>query len=95
MKQISANSNDATTGHKLQGNVKRCHCCNIMANRRTGSNVQEVGVCCPILSVHTIRTLPSSERQIPDLAKLFLSADPINLYFIQLFGFTWPFCGTY
>ncbi len=29
-----------------------------MANQRTGSNVQELGVCHPILSVHTIRTLP-------------------------------------
>ncbi len=25
---------------------------------RTGSNVQELGVCCPIPSAHTIRTLP-------------------------------------
>jgi hypothetical protein len=27
---------------------------------------------------------PSSERQFLDLAKLFLSADQINLYFIQI-----------
>jgi hypothetical protein len=38
---------------------------------------------------------PTSERQIPDLAKLFLSAFQINLYFIQLFVFIWQFCGTY
>jgi hypothetical protein len=37
----------------------------------------------------------TSERQISDLAKLFLSADQINLYFIQLFVFIWQFCGTY
>jgi hypothetical protein len=37
----------------------------------------------------------TSERQIPDLAKLFLSADQINLYFIQLFVFIWQFSGTY
>ncbi len=40
-------------------------------------------------------TINHSERQIPDLAKLFLSADQINLYFIQLFVSIWPFCGTY
>ncbi len=37
----------------------------------------------------------TSERQIPDLAKLILSADQINLYFIQLFVLIWQFCGTY
>jgi hypothetical protein len=35
----------------------------------------------------------ASERQIPDLAKLFLSADQINLYFIQLVVYIKQFCG--
>jgi hypothetical protein len=37
----------------------------------------------------------NSERQIIDLAKLILSADQINLCFIQLFVFIWQFRGTY
>jgi hypothetical protein len=37
----------------------------------------------------------TSERRIPDLAKIFLSADQTNLYFIQLFVLFWQFCGTY
>jgi hypothetical protein len=37
----------------------------------------------------------TSERQIPDLAKLVSSSDQINLYFIQLIIFIWQFCGTY
>ncbi len=36
----------------------------------------------------------TSERQIPDLAILFSSADQIDLYFIQLFVIIWQFCGT-
>ena len=28
-----------------------------MANRKLGGNVQKLGVCCPILSLHTIRTV--------------------------------------
>jgi hypothetical protein len=45
----------------------------------------------------TIRTqrATTSERQIPDLAKLFLSADQINLYFIQIIVNIRKFCGTY
>jgi hypothetical protein len=35
----------------------------------------------------------TSERQILDLAKLFSSADQINLYFIQLFVYIRQFCG--
>jgi hypothetical protein len=42
---------------QITGNVKRCNCHNVMANRRTGSNVQELGVCCPILRAHTITGL--------------------------------------
>ena len=60
MKQIPANSNDATTGHKLQGMSKdaRCYHCFIMANRKLGSNVQKLGVCRLILCPNTIRTVP-------------------------------------
>jgi hypothetical protein len=57
MKQIPANSNDATTGHKLQGMSKGYYCV-IMANRRLGSNVQKLGVCRPISCLNTIRTIP-------------------------------------
>jgi hypothetical protein len=35
----------------------------------------------------------SFERQISDLAKLFLSADQINLYFIQIIVNIKQFCG--
>jgi hypothetical protein len=34
------------------------------------------------------------ERQTLDLAKLFLSADQNNLFFIQIFVIIWQFCGT-
>jgi hypothetical protein len=37
----------------------------------------------------------SSERQILDLAKIFLSADQINLGFVHLFVLIWQFCGFY
>jgi hypothetical protein len=35
--------------------------------------------------------IPASERHMPDLVKLFLPADQINLYFIQVFVFIWQF----
>jgi hypothetical protein len=54
MIQIPANINDATTGHKIAGNVKRCNCC-IMANWRTCYNVQKLGICCPVRCAQTIR----------------------------------------
>jgi hypothetical protein len=58
MKQIPANSNDATTGHKLQGMSKDDYHCVIMADRKLGSNVQKLGVCRPILCPNTTRTVP-------------------------------------
>jgi len=31
--------------------------------RKLGSNVQKLGVCCPILSPHTIRTVPGQTNR--------------------------------
>jgi hypothetical protein len=59
MKQIPANSNDATTGQKLQGMSKDVI---VVMSWPTGGLAemftQELGVCRPIPSTHTIRTLP-------------------------------------
>jgi hypothetical protein len=60
MVQIPANSNDATTGHKLQGMSKDAI---IVSSWPTGSLAamfknQKLGVCRPIASPHTIRTVP-------------------------------------
>ncbi len=45
-----------------------------------------------VLGIKTMTSL-TSERQILDLAKLFLSADQINLYFIQIVVNIRQFCG--
>ena len=54
MKQIPANSNDATTGHKLQ----KCQKMLLLCHHGLGSNVQKLGVCRPITSPNIIRTVP-------------------------------------
>ncbi len=56
-KQIPANSNDATMGHNLQGMSKDVFVVTSWPTRRLAA--QELGVCRPIPSTHTIGTLPS------------------------------------
>jgi hypothetical protein len=46
-----------------------------------------------VAALHNNTHPTSSERQILDLAKLFLSADQINLYFIQIIVNIRQFCG--
>jgi hypothetical protein len=42
----------------LRWDTKRCYYFVIMADWRLGSNVQKLGVCCPILCPNTLRTIP-------------------------------------
>ncbi len=58
MKQIPANRNDATTGHKLQGMSKDAI---IVLSWPTGSLAamfKKLGVCRPISCLNTIQTVP-------------------------------------
>ena len=57
--QIPANSNDGTTGHKLQvRDVERCNYCDVMANWRSVKKFQKLGVCCTVACAYIVRTIP-------------------------------------
>ncbi len=57
MNQIPANSNDGTTGHKLQGMLKDDYC-DVMANWRSVKNFQKLGVCFTVACAYIVRTIP-------------------------------------
>jgi hypothetical protein len=51
-----------------------------MANQRTGSNVQELGVCCPITSAHTITLSGLCLVEPIDMEKLFKPSSELKKY---------------
>jgi hypothetical protein len=55
-----------------------------VANRKLGGNVQKLGVCCPILSPHTIRTVPGETNRhgqvIPAISQLASDMDKIRKF---------------
>jgi hypothetical protein len=61
--QIPANSNDATTGHKLQGMSKDAIIVSSWPTGTLAAMFKKVGVCRPISSPHTIWTVPGETNR--------------------------------
>ena len=63
MMQIPANTNECNNRPQITRNVKRRYYCVILANWKLGGNVQKLGICCPISSPHTIRTVSCTSNR--------------------------------